>query len=152
MNRGTGTGESPLGIALGPRVAQSVSGSLLVQAIADARAQSDAVVNSKDGSRPAGLVAAARVLMTALAKSDDAARSQRQSVTSSGQWSVMTGVAAALLVGALLLFAFHQLQEKLERRSNEQFRFPDVRVGRRLGAVQGGGVVAGITLSRKPQR
>ena len=63
---------------------------------------------------------------------------------------IITGLAAALVFGSALLFLFHRLQERLERRSSEQFHFPDVTVGCRLGARQGGGQVAGISFGKKP--
>lgn len=152
MNRGTGPKENALGIALSPDNEKVVPGSALMQAVTDAQAKSEEVLHQPDGSRAAGVRAAALVLMETFATHGDAARAANRQVTSSGQWTVMTGMAAALLLGALALFGFHQVQERLERRSNEQFRFPDVTVGRRLGAVQGGGNVAGVSFGRKPPR
>ena len=63
--------------------------------------------------------------------------------TFSGQSTVLMGLAGALVVGSGALFIFHRLQERLEARSNEQFHFPEVKVHQRLGAAQGGGLVAG---------
>ncbi len=66
------------------------------------------------------------------------------------QRHIFAAVAAALLVGSALLFGFHRWQERIESRVNAQYYFPDVRVGQRLGAPQGGGVVAAISFREKP--
>ena len=71
--------------------------------------------------------------------------------SASGTFQIITGLAATLVLGSALLFLFHRLQERLERRSSEQFHFPDVTVGCRLGAPQGGGQVAGISFRNKPR-
>jgi len=65
------------------------------------------------------------------------------------QGRVMTGIVTAVLAGAALLFGFHRWQERFESRLTAQYHFPDVRVGRRLGAPQGGGVTAAISFKEK---
>jgi len=149
MNRGTAPGEGALGIALAPNDSRLIGGRTLFSAVEEARAKSEEITNRPEGSRAAGVEAAAQVLMDTLTKSGGPALAKQSAVTSRSQWNVMTGVASALLVGAVFLFLFHRVQERLERRSNEQFRFPDVTVGRRLGATQGGGNVAGISFGPK---
>jgi uncharacterized membrane protein YgcG len=149
LNRGTAPGEHPLGVALSANDERIVAGRTLLQALERARARYDEMQSLPGGTRAEGVHAAVRVLLETLGTRGSAARAAHAQVTSPRQWNVMTGVATALLAGAVLLFIFHRVQERLETRSNEQFRFPDVTVGRRLGAQQGGGNVAGISFGRR---
>jgi hypothetical protein len=68
----------------------------------------------------------------------------RAAATTASQWRALRGVAAALVAGTFILFLFHRIRERFESRRNEQFYFPEVKVGCRLGAAQGGGKVAEI--------
>ncbi len=141
--------EQGLGIALSASNEQIMPGAQLLQAETAAHAKAEEVRRSEGGSLPQGMQAAARVLMQVLATRGGQNLAVQSQTTSPGQWSVMQGVAASLLAGAALLFAFHRFQERLETRTSAQFHFPDVTVGRRLGATQGGGTVAGISWAEK---
>jgi len=149
MNRGTTAEESPIGLAGSLKNDAIIAPADLFRALEGAKVKAMSVAGTPGGTLSQGVAAAARNLMQAFTahRKPDAAASAME--ITSGQWNVMTGVAAALLVGAALLFAFHRVQERLEIRGNEQFRFPDVNVSRRLGAKQGGGVVAGVSFGER---
>lgn len=149
MNRGTGLGENALGITGSAKNEMIVPGAELLQSLEHAKTKAIEIRDSPGGTFPRGVQEAARIIMQTLATRGAPARDAQAQTTSPGQWGVMTGVAAALLAGAALLFAFHRFQERLDSKSNEQLLFPDVTVGRRLGAPHGGGKVASITFGRK---
>lgn len=149
MNRGTSENESPLGLAGSLKNSEIFLPADLFRTLESARAKAVSLAGSPGGTWSQGVATAARELMREWPAQRAKAAPASAAVTAPGQWNVMTGVAAALLAGAALLFVFHRVQERLETRSNEQFRFPDVTVGRRLGANQGGGVVAGVSFGER---
>lgn len=147
MNRGTAPGEEPLGIAGSVKNEQVITPGGFFKAAEIARQRAKEIHNEPDGSLGKGVRAAAETLMETFAGKAAAARAS--DADTAGRWNVFTGVAAALVVGTLLLFLFHRFQERVENAANEQFFFPEVRVGRRLGSPQNGGQVTGISF-REP--
>ena len=149
-NRGTAVEEEPLGIAGSHRNEEALTPVVLFTATAAAREKAKSIQSDPQGSLAAALRAATDILLNTFATRGAAARTGNTLAPGQGQRNTFTGMAAALVIGTLLLYLFHRLQERLENRANEQFFFPDVTVDRRLGSPQGGGQVSGITFQEKP--
>lgn len=146
MNRGTGANEQSLGIAGSAFNEQLLTSAALFTAMEEAKQKARGMENGPQGSPAKGIRGAADHLMQIFAARAGAASAPGEA---SSMGRVITGLAAALVIGSALLFLFHRVQERLERGAGEQWFFPDVAVGRRLGASQGGGEVAGIRFEKE---
>ena len=146
MNRGAGTNEQSLGIAGTVLNEQLLTSAALFKAMEEAKQRARTLEAAPQGSQAKGLRGAADHLMQAFTAR---AGSTDSRAGASGQRGVITSLAAALVIGTALLFLFHRVQERLERRVSQQWIFPDVTVGCRLGAPQGGGQVAGVFYGKK---
>jgi TPM domain len=101
--------------------------------------------------RTAGLPAAIRFVQEQVSsRAAELGKVAMQSTGRSGRSPVFMALAGALVLGSALMYLFHRLQERLERRSGTKFHFPQVKVAIRLGAPHGGGVVAGGRCGKKP--
>ncbi len=145
MNRGTGPDEQGMGIAGKVTNEQQFTSAALFKAMEEARVKAREVEIQPGGSPAKGLRGAADSLMQSFDAHGDATETP---ANTANRWRILTGLAGALVIGSALLFLFHRFQERLEKRSTEQFLFPDVSVGRRLGATQGGGKIAGISFGK----
>ena len=136
MNRGTGPDERGMGIAGEVHNEQQFTSAALFKAMEEARVKAREVETAPGGSPAKGLRGAADSLMQSFAAHSGTTET---AAGSANRWRLLTALAGALVIGSALLFLFHRFQERLEKRSTEQFLFPDVTVGCRLGATQGGG-------------
>jgi len=152
MNRGTAADEPSIGIAGSAKNDRLIAPAVLFKATERAREKAREIENSPRGSLADGLRGATEVMMETFVTRGAPALAERAHTTTSGQWNVLRGVAFALVAGTALLFLFHRVQERLENRSNRQFFFPNVTVGRRLGSPQGGGQVAGISFRKQVEQ
>ncbi len=143
---GTSPNEQSLGIAGSTLNEQLLTSATLFKAMEEAKQKARTLEAAPLGSPSNGLRGAVDHLMQVFSARAVSAESRADA---SGQRRVITSLAAALVIGMALLFFFHRVQERLERRVSEQWIFPEVTVGRRLGAPQGGGQVAGISFGKK---
>ena len=145
MNRGTGPDERAMGIAGRVGNEQQFTSAALFKAMEQAKLKAHEIETAPGGNPAKGLRGATDFLMQSFIVHGDTTENP---ANTANRWRILTGLAGALVIGSALLFLFHRFQERLEKRSTEQFLFPDVTVGRRLGATQGGGKVAGISFGK----
>lgn len=94
-----------------------------------------------------GLAAGARTLMKRLTELEKLAKS-RSRVLDHSDWLLAAAFGACLAVGGLVAWILSRWLKRYEKEKAVEHTFPDVEVGQRFGAPNGGGVVVEMSFRK----